>query len=102
MLVKRYAISISYVPANPLRHVPTPLIERSVLSEISKLHSGYFALLADDKRLPEAFATIERAHGRLEAQSLWYDKLGRPDAQTPAERAVNTLELQLLDTTDTN
>lgn len=85
-----------------LRHVPTPLIERSVLSEVSELYSGYFTLLADDKRLAEAFTTIERAHGRLEAQSLWYDKLRPPDAQTPAERAVNTLELKLLDTTDAN
>jgi tetratricopeptide (TPR) repeat protein len=58
-----------------LRHVSTPLMERSVLSEVSELYSGYFTLLADDNRLPEAFATIERAHGRLEAQSLWYDKL---------------------------
>jgi CHAT domain-containing protein len=85
-----------------LRHVPTPLMERSVLSEVSELYSGYFTLLADENRLPEAFATIERAHGRLEAQSLWYDKLRPPEAQTPAERDVNALELRLLDTTDGN
>lgn len=85
-----------------LRHVPTPLIERRLLSEVSELYSGYFTLLAGDNRLPEAFATIERAHGRVEAQSLWYDKLRPPEAQTPAEREVNALELRLLDTADKN
>jgi CHAT domain-containing protein len=83
-----------------LEHVPTPSVERELLSELSDLYSGYFGLLASDNRLPEAFAVIERAHGRLEAESLWYDKLKPAQVESPEERAVNALELQLLDATD--
>jgi hypothetical protein len=72
------------------------------LSELSDLYSGYFNRLAEDNRLPEAFAEVETLHGRVEAQSLWYDKLRPPVAQTPAERAVDALDLQLLDATDKN
>ncbi len=85
-----------------LRRVPTPTIERELLSELSELYSGYFNLLAEDNRLPEAFAKVETLHGRVEAQSLWYDKLRPPVAQSAAERAVDALDLQLLDTTDRN
>ncbi len=80
-----------------LRHVPTPNNERALLSELSDLYSGYFNLLAEDGRLPEAFEVMERAHGRIEAQSLWYDKLKDAQAQTSEDRAVNSLELELLD-----
>lgn len=85
-----------------LRHAPTPNIERSLLSQLSDLYSGYFALLADDGRLEQAFEIIERAHGRIEAQSLWYDKLKPAQRQTAQEREVNALELQLLDAVDQN
>lgn len=83
-----------------LRHVPTPLVERSLLSELSELYSGYFNLLSDEKRFAEAFDVIERAHGRIEAQSLRYDTLKPPQEQTPEERTLNGLEVQLLDTPD--
>ena len=83
-----------------LQHVPTPTVERALLSEQSDLYSGYFALLADEGRLPEAFEVIERAHGRLEAQSLWYDKLKPARSESPEEYALNSLELQLLDASD--
>jgi CHAT domain-containing protein len=83
-----------------LQHVPTPAVERELMSELSDLYSGYFELLASDDRLPEAFAVIERAHGRLEAESLWYDKLKPAQAESQQERVVNSLELQLLDATD--
>ena len=83
-----------------LQHVPTPSVERELMSELSDLYSGYFGLLASDDRLPEAFAVIERAHGRLEAESLWYDKLKPAETESPQERVVNSLELQLLDAVD--
>lgn len=83
-----------------LGHVPTPSVERALLSEQSDLYAGYFALLADEDRLPEAFGIIERAHGRLEAQSLWYDKLKPARRESPEENALNSLELELLDVAD--
>jgi tetratricopeptide (TPR) repeat protein len=83
-----------------LQHVPTPSVERELMSELSDLYSGYFGLLASDDRLPEAFAVIERAHGRLEAESLWYDKLKPAQTESPQERVVNSLELELLDAVD--
>ncbi len=83
-----------------LQHVPAPSVERELMSELSDLYSGYFGLLASDDRLPEAFAVIERAHGRLEAEALWYDKLKPPQTESPQERVVNSLELQLLDAVD--
>ncbi len=83
-----------------LRHVPTPMMERLLVSELSEIYSGCFTLLADDNRLSDAFAAIERLHGRVEAQSLWYDNLRPPEPQSPAERTINILELRLLDTAD--
>jgi CHAT domain-containing protein len=83
-----------------MRHVPTPNTERLLLSQLSVLYSGYFTLLADDRRLREAFEVIERAHGRVEAQSLWYDKLKPAQPESDAERTVNALELKLLDVAD--
>ena len=83
-----------------LNHVPTPMVERELISELSNLYSGYFNLLADDGRLPEAFQVIERAHGRIETQSLEFDTLQRPHQQTTNERTLNRLEFQLLDTSD--
>src|SRR6516165_2131387 len=83
-----------------LRQVPTPNIERFLLSQLSEVYSGHFTLLADENRFEDAFHVIERAHGRIEAQSLWYDKLKPAQPETPDEREINALELQLLDTVD--
>lgn len=83
-----------------LGHVPTPNVERLLLSQLSDLYSGYSTLLADQGRLADAFEVVERAHGRIEAQSLWYDKLKPAQPLSAAEREVNGLELQLLDVED--
>jgi CHAT domain-containing protein len=83
-----------------LRNVPTPAMERELQSEVADLYSGNFNLLAADGRLADAFQVIERAHGRIEAQSLWYDKLKPPQPETAEERTFNSLELKLLDTSD--
>ncbi|HLH09482.1 MAG TPA: hypothetical protein VKW78_19750, partial [Terriglobales bacterium] len=83
-----------------LRHVPTPNMERLLLSQMSDFYSGYFTMLADEGRLAEAFQVMERAHGRVEAQALWYDKLKPAQPLSAAEREVNALELQLLDIED--
>jgi hypothetical protein len=79
-----------------LAHVPTPEMERLLLTELEDLYSGYFELLSNDHRYSEAFRVIERAHGRIEAQELEFDHTEAPHNPTPEEKQLRALEVTLL------
>jgi CHAT domain-containing protein len=81
-----------------LTTVPTPQTERLLLAQLSSVYSGYFASLCDQNRYPSAFQTIEKARGRLEAQSLQHHETVVPHAPTAAERHLTELNLRLIDT----
>ncbi|HEY1805808.1 MAG TPA: CHAT domain-containing tetratricopeptide repeat protein [Terracidiphilus sp.] len=83
-----------------LSKVPTPMVERQLLSDLSVVYAGYFASLCNQGRLADAFHVIERARGRVEAQALSHHEVVTPHEQTPAELHLTTLNLQLLDTDD--
>lgn len=81
-----------------LSKVPTPMVERSLLSDLSTVYAGYFESLSDQGRIADAFREIERARGRVEAQGLSRHNLVIPHEPTPAELRLTNLNLQLLDT----
>src|SRR5579872_7305671 len=81
-----------------LSRVPTPMVERQLLSDLSIVYAGYFASLRDQGRLADAFRVIERARGRIEAQALSHHDLIVPHAPSPAELRLTSLNVQLLDT----
>ena len=81
-----------------LSRVPTPMVERQLLSDLSVVYAGYFASLRDQNRLADAFRVIERARGRIEAQALSHHDVIVPHAPGPAELHLTSLNVQLLDT----
>jgi CHAT domain-containing protein len=83
-----------------LSKVPTPTVERLLLSELDTVYAGYFASLGDQGRMPDAFRAIERARGRVEAQRLSHHDLVMPHTPTAADLQLSKLNLQLLDAED--
>jgi CHAT domain-containing protein len=83
-----------------LSKVPTPTIERQLLSDLSTVYSGYFASLNKQGRIADSFRVIERARGRVEAQGLSDHEVISPHEVNPAELHLTNLNLQLLDTDD--
>jgi tetratricopeptide (TPR) repeat protein len=83
-----------------LNKVPTPTVERLLLSELDTVYAGYFASLGDQGRMRDAFRAIERARGRVEAQRLSHHDLVMPHTPTAADLQLNKLNLQLLDAED--
>ena len=81
-----------------LSRVPTPMVERRLLSDLSVVYAGYFASLRDQGRLADAFHVIERARGRIDAQALSHHDVIVPHAASPAELGLTSLNVQLLDT----
>jgi tetratricopeptide (TPR) repeat protein len=81
-----------------LSRVPTPMVERQLLNDLSVVYAGYFASLRDQGRLADAFRVIERARGRIEAQALSHHGVIVPHASSPAELRLTSLNVQLLDT----
>jgi CHAT domain-containing protein len=79
-----------------LTRVPTPEVERLLLTEMSDLYSGYFELLSGQGRYAEAFGIIEQARGRIEAQNLEYDRTALPHYASEEEIAFQRSELTLL------
>jgi tetratricopeptide (TPR) repeat protein len=58
-----------------LSKVPTPTVERQLLGDLSEVYSEYFASLSAQVRTGDAFRVIERARGRVEAQSLTHHEV---------------------------
>ena len=85
-----------------LSKVPTPMVERDLLSDLSIVYAGYFASLSDQGRMAEAFRAIERARGRVEAQALSRHEIVAPRQPTAAELELTSLNLKLLNTDDPN
>lgn len=83
-----------------LSKVPTPTVERQLLSDLSSVYSGYFASLIKQGRVADAFRAIERARGRVEAQGLSDHEIVSPHEPTAAEMHLTNLNLQLLNTDD--
>jgi len=81
-----------------LSRVPTPMVERRLLSDLSVVYAGYFTSLRDQGRLADAFRVIERARGRIDAQALSNHDVIVPHAPSPAELRLTSLNVQLLDT----
>ncbi len=81
-----------------LSRVPTPMIERQLLDDLSVVYAGYFASLSSQGKLTDAFRVIERARGRIEAQALSHHAVIPPHAPSPAELKLTSLNVQLLDT----
>lgn len=81
-----------------LSRVPTPMIERQLLDDLSVVYAGYFASLSSQGKLADAFRVIERARGRIEAQALSPHTVIPPHAPSPAELKLTSLNVRLLDT----
>jgi CHAT domain-containing protein len=81
-----------------LSRVPTPTVERQLLADLSKVYSGYFEFLSDQGRTADAFRVIERARGRVEAQSLAHHEIIVPHDPSPAEQQLSKLNIELLNT----
>jgi CHAT domain-containing protein len=81
-----------------LSKVPTPTVERQLLSDLSEVYSGYFASLSKQGRTADAFRVIERARGRVEAQSLTHHEVISPHTPNPTEQRLTRLNLALLNT----
>ena len=83
-----------------LARVPTPEIERLVLTELGDLYSGYFELLSNEGRYADAFHAVEQARGRIEAQELEYDHTETPHSLTVQDELLRKLEIDLVETDD--
>ncbi|HEX7361903.1 MAG TPA: CHAT domain-containing protein, partial [Bryobacteraceae bacterium] len=81
-----------------LSKAPTPSIERHLLNDLSEVYAGYFASLARQGRLADAFRAIERARGRVEAQALTDHAVVAPHEPNPVERHLTALNVALLNT----
>jgi len=81
-----------------LSRVPTPMLERQVLNDLSVVYAGYFSSLCSQEKLADAFRVIERARGRIEAQALSHHAVIPPHAPSPAELRLTSLNVRLLDT----
>lgn len=78
--------------------VPTPTVERQLLSDLSEVYSEYFASLSNQGRTADAFRMIERARGRVEAQSLTHHEVVTPHKLNASEEHLTELNLALLNT----
>lgn len=83
-----------------LAHAPTSNVERMLLSELSDVYSSYFASLVDQNDFDHAFAVIEQARGRIEAQALLHHTYQRPHQETEEDRRLTSLNLKLINTVD--
>ena len=83
-----------------LSKVPTPSVERQLLNDLSTVYAGYFASLSDQGRSDDAFRVIERARGRVEAQSLSHHEILVPHQPSRAEEELTKLNVELLNSDD--
>ncbi len=83
-----------------LSKAPTPTVERQLLADLSVVYAGYFASLSNDGRIADAFHVIERARGRVEAESLVHHDVIVPHEPNAAEQRLTKLNVELLNTDD--
>lgn len=80
--------------------VPTPNVERMLLSDMEEVYAGYFAALYQEGSYSAAFETVEKARGRIEAQALEHHEIALPHTPTNQERQLTELNLKLINTDD--
>ncbi len=83
-----------------LSKVPTPMVERQLLSDLSMVYAGYFVSLTDQGRMTDAFRAIERARGRVEVQALAHREVVAPGESDTGEVRLTKLNVQLLNADD--
>ena len=81
-----------------LENVPTPFVERLLLTETGEVYAGYFVLKCHEHEYDQALRILEEARGRIEAQALERHDYPAPHAPTPAERHLTMLNVALLGT----
>ena len=81
-----------------LENVPTPFVERLLLTETGEVYAGYFVLKCRSHEYDQALRILEEARGRIEAQALEHHDYLAPHAPTPTERRLTMLNVALLDT----
>ena len=81
-----------------LENVPTPFVERLLLTETGEVYAGYFVLKCREHDYDQALRILEEARGRIEAQALEHHDYPAPHAPTPAERHLRMLNVALLNT----
>jgi CHAT domain-containing protein len=81
-----------------LRTVPTPNVERLLVNELGRIYSSYYEALCSQGDLGQAFQTIEKARGRVEAQALEHHTVVPPHEPTAQERRITELNLELIKT----
>ena len=83
-----------------LSKVPTPMVERQLLSDLSMVYARYFVSLTDQDRMADAFRAIERARGRVEVQALAHHEVIEPGQPDAGQARLTSLNIQLLNTDD--
>ncbi len=83
-----------------LSKVPTPMVERQLLSDLSMVYAGYFMSLTDQGRMADAFRAIERARGRVEVETLTHHEVLEPGQPDDSQARLTRLNVQLLNTDD--
>jgi len=81
-----------------LENVPTPFVERLLLTETGEVYAGYFILKCREHDYDQALRILEEARGRIEAQALEHHDYPAPHAPTSAERHLGMLNVALLGT----
>jgi CHAT domain-containing protein len=76
---------------------PTPDVERELLTQLGLVYTGYFDSLSKAGDLAGAFGVVEKARGRIEAQALEDHALIQPHEDTPQEKAITQMNLELLE-----
>lgn len=83
-----------------LGKVPTPMVERQLLSDLSTIYAGYFVSLTNQGRMADAFQAIERARGRVEVQALAHHAVMAPGEPDAAQIRLTSLNVRLLNSDD--
>ncbi len=83
-----------------LENVPTPNVERLLLTEMGEVYAGYFVSMCSRHKYDAALGVLEEARGRVEAQALEHHEYSQARPPTPAERHLTDLNIALLNTSD--
>ncbi len=99
---KRTYDAAEQIVGTMLKNSPTAGIKRSVIASMSEIYLGHFHLELEERNVPGAYAVIEEARGRVEADRLQSpNQDARPlPAIAAAERKIAFLQVQLFASED--
>jgi CHAT domain-containing protein len=83
-----------------IEHADTNNIQRQLLSEMSDVYSGYFALLCEQRRYDDALQALEQVRGRVETEALEHHANHAVHPPTTEEQELTRLNLSLINTDD--